>query len=62
MNAPSSLPQQVLEEDIQIVRATLASITDDLTRFSPQAGQAVSEALEKLDEARAEFSRPVSID
>lgn len=52
-----SLPPQVLDEDLQIVRATLASISDDVQRLSPQAGQAVSEALNKIDEAHAEFVR-----
>jgi hypothetical protein len=47
----------VLDEDLQIVRATLASITDDLARLSPPASQAVNEAVEKLDQARAEFVR-----
>jgi hypothetical protein len=55
-----SLPPQVLDEDLQIVRATLASISDDVQRLSPQAGQAVSEALSKIDEAHAEFVRSSS--
>ncbi len=57
MEFPSFLPPQVLDEDLQIVRATLASISEDVNRLSPQAGQAVNDALEKIDEAHAEFVR-----
>lgn len=56
-----SLLPQVLDEDLQIVRATLASISDDVHRLSPQAGQAVFEALTKIDEAHAEFVRSSSL-
>jgi len=57
MDAPSSLPPHVLDEDLQIVRATLATISGDVSRLSPDAGRAVSDALEKIDEAHAEFVR-----
>lgn len=53
----ASLPPQVLDEDLQIVRATLAAICDDVSRLSPHAGQAVSDAMGKIDEAHAEFVR-----
>jgi hypothetical protein len=53
----SSLSPQILDEDLQIVRATLASISDDVNRLSPHAGQAVHDALEKIDKAHAEFVR-----
>jgi len=53
----SPLPPQVLDEDLQIVRATLASISSDVNRLSPNAGQAVNDALTKIDEAHAEFVR-----
>lgn len=56
-----SLPPQVLDEDLQIVRATLASISDDVRRLSPRAGQAVCEALTKIDQAHAEFVRSSSL-
>lgn len=52
-------PPRVLDEDLQIVRATLASISADVTRLSPHAGEAVSAALEKIDEAHDEFLRSV---
>jgi hypothetical protein len=57
MDAQPSPSPQVLDEDLQIVRATLASISDDVNRLSPHAGQAVSDALIKIDEAHAEFVR-----
>ena len=34
-----------------------AKASDDLARLSPPASQAVNEAVEKLDQARAEFVR-----
>jgi hypothetical protein len=57
MNAPFSIPPHELDQDLQIVRATLATISDDVNRLSPDAGRAVFDALEKIDEAHAEFVR-----
>ena len=57
MDPQSPLSPQILDEDLQIVRATLASISDDVNRLSPHAGQAVHDAMEKIDEAHAEFVR-----
>jgi hypothetical protein len=57
MDAPHSLSPQVLDEDLQIVRATLATISEDVNRLSPNAGRAVHDAMEKIDEAHAEFVR-----
>jgi hypothetical protein len=48
--------RQVLDEDLQIIRVTLATITDDVRRFSAGAADAIQEALEKLDQAQWEFS------
>lgn len=48
--------RQVLDEDLQIIRVTLATITDDVRRFSSGAADAIQEALEKLDQAQWEFS------
>jgi len=53
MDASATLPPHVLDEDLQIVRATLASISHDVNRLSPHAGQAVNDALTKIDEAHA---------
>jgi hypothetical protein len=57
MDPQSPLSPQILDEDLQIVRATLASISDDVNRLSPHAGQAVYDAMEKIDEAHAAFVR-----
>jgi hypothetical protein len=48
--------RQVLDEDLQIIRVTLATITDDVRRFSARAADAIQEALKKLDQAQWEFS------
>ncbi|HTQ31144.1 MAG TPA: hypothetical protein VMI53_08030 [Opitutaceae bacterium] len=48
---------QILDEDLQIVRATLAVIADDVQQFSGEAGHAIVEALEKIDHAQTEVSR-----
>jgi len=52
-----TLSPQVLDEDLQIVRVTLAAIAGDVRCFSGGAADAIQEALEKLDQARSEFSR-----
>jgi hypothetical protein len=48
---------QALDEDLQIVRATLASIAGDVHHFSGEAGYAIVEALEKLNQAQEEVAR-----
>lgn len=62
MDAHPTLPAQELDEDLQIVRATLATISYDVNRLSPHAGRAVHDALEKIDEAHAEFVRVANTD
>ena len=57
MDATLLLSAQVLDEDLQIVRATLATISNDVNHLSPHAGRAVHDALERIDEAYAEFVR-----
>jgi len=52
-----TLSPQVLDEDLQIVRGTLAAIAGDVRFFSGGAADAILEALEKLDLARKEFSQ-----
>jgi hypothetical protein len=52
----ATLSPQVLDEDLQIVRGTLAAIAGDVRCFSGGAADAILEALEKLDTARKEFS------
>ncbi len=48
--------RQVLDEDLQIIRVTLATITEDVRHFSNGAATAMQEALKKLDLAQREFS------
>lgn len=57
MNLSASLPPEVLDDDLQLVRATLASICDDVRRLSPFAGQSLFDALTRIDEAHEEFVR-----
>ncbi len=57
MESQNSLNVQILDEDLQIVRATLAVIADDVHSFSGEAGHAVVEALEKIDHAQSEVAR-----
>lgn len=52
--APS---RQVLDEDLQIVRGTLAAITDDVRHLSPRAADAIRDALQRLDVAQQEISK-----
>ena len=49
--------QQILDEDLQIIRVTLATIVTDVRFLSNRAADAVQEALEKLDTAQKEFAR-----
>lgn len=56
MNPPESLTPQVLDEDLRIIRATLATITGAVHRQSGMAGVALENALAQLDLAQAEFS------
>ena len=56
---PDSPPnKEILDEDLQIIRVTLATIADDIRHFSPLAAKAVKTALVHLDEAQKVFSRP----
>ena len=48
--------RQTLDEDLQIIRVTLATIMDDVRRFSGNAADSMQEALEKLDRAQREFT------
>ena len=57
METPNFPNVQVLDEDLQIMRATLATIADDVQSLSGEAGHAVVEALEKIDHAQAEVAR-----
>jgi hypothetical protein len=56
MSPTTASRHQMLDEDLQIVRVTLATILDDVRAFSDQAANAVQEAIERLDRAQNEFS------
>ena len=56
MEQSVSPERQVLDEDLQIIRVTLATITEDVRHYSSAAAQAMIEALKKLDRAQREFS------
>ena len=51
------LTSEVIDEDIQIVRSTLAAITPDVKCLSMAAAEAIQHALEQLELARRELSR-----
>lgn len=55
--APTDSHREVLDQDLQIIRATLATIMGDVRDFSGSAATAMQEALEKLDRAQAEFAQ-----
>ncbi|HWA08866.1 MAG TPA: hypothetical protein VG838_05295 [Opitutaceae bacterium] len=49
--------RELLDQDLQIVRVTLATISGDVRGFSDRAADAIEEALEKLDCAQEAFVR-----
>ncbi len=57
MKHPVPSKQQILDEDLQIIRVTLATILGDVRAFSGRAADAVQEALVNLDTAQREFAR-----
>jgi hypothetical protein len=56
MNPQSPPRTQFLSEDIQIVRATLESIVEDVRAISQGSADAIQEALRVLDRALKEFT------
>ncbi len=46
-----------IDEDLQILRATLVVVGNELNRWSPEAFRAVENAVRNLDRAREEFSQ-----
>ena len=51
------LSREILDEDLQILRVTLATISEDVRHYSAASGDALQEALEKLNQAYQEFVR-----
>jgi len=60
--APTESHREVLDQDLQIIRVTLATIMGDVRDFSGSAAIALQEALEKLDRAQWEFSQAPATD
>jgi hypothetical protein len=56
MSPTTASRRQMLDEDLQIVRVTLATILEDVRTFSDQAAVTIQEAIERLDRAQCEFS------
>jgi hypothetical protein len=57
MNPSTPARRQMLDEDLQIVRVTLATISGDVRGFSERAADAIQDALVNLDYAQDEFIR-----
>ena len=57
MTIHPSTQRQILDENLQIIRVTLATIVGDVRNFSGGAADAIAEAVEKLDLARKEFAQ-----
>ena len=55
-SSPTESHREVLDQDLQIIRVTLATIMGDVREFSGSAATAMQEALDKLDRAQWEFS------
>lgn len=55
MESNQPLTRDVLHEDLQILRHTLAAISDDVRRFSRFSADAVERAIQNLDQARDEL-------
>lgn len=53
MPVPAPLPSEVLDEDLQIILATLATLSPHLRHAAPSSRRALEEASERLAEVRA---------
>jgi hypothetical protein len=57
MESTTPISAQMLDEDLQIVQATLATVARDIHHFSGEAGLAILDALQKVNFAREEVAR-----
>ena len=55
MNPDAPSRREMLDQDLQIVRVTLAAISPDVRGYSALAADAIEEALERLDSAQEAF-------
>lgn len=56
-NRPIPLSREVIDQDLQIMRATLSVLLQDIRQISAQAANSVQNAVVQLDQARREFAR-----
>jgi hypothetical protein len=57
MRPSTHLSPQVLDEDLQIILATLQALTPEISHLAPASSRALEEAVVKLAEARDAFDR-----
>ena len=57
MRPPTHLTPEVLDEDLQIILATLQALTPEISHLAPSSSRALEEAVVKLAEARDAFDR-----
>jgi hypothetical protein len=57
MRPPTHLTPEILDEDLQIILATLHVLTPEISHLSPASSRALEEAVSKLAEARNAFDR-----
>ncbi|MBP6307670.1 MAG: hypothetical protein KA334_03035 [Opitutaceae bacterium] len=55
-NRPPPLSREVIDQDLQIMRATLSVLLQDIRHISSQAADSVQNAVVQLDQARREFA------
>ena len=55
-NRPIPLSREVIDQDLQIMRATLSVLLQDIRHISSQAADSVQNAVVLLDQARREFA------
>ncbi len=56
MESHHPFSREVLHEDLQILRYTLAAILDDVRTLSPRSADAVERAIQDLDRARRDLN------
>ncbi|HNW41781.1 MAG TPA: hypothetical protein PKN08_07775 [Opitutaceae bacterium] len=56
-NRPPPLSREVIDQDLQIMHATLSVLLQDIRHISSQAADSVQNAVVLLDQARREFAR-----
>lgn len=57
MEPNSPLTREILDEDLQILRHTLAAISNDVRRYSHRSADALETAVQNLEVAQQEFAQ-----